>query len=165
MSAAYISRAQFDSDATFGLVVMSQMFIGFGMSFVFVPALSMALGAVKPEELASAAGLIAFTRTASMAFSAAITTTRWQDGMTINHALITDQLSNRTGVDLMGAAGISSVQAPWHLDQLVQDQAVMLATNDTYFMFAAIVAFGAILIWFAPRPRLKAPAPRAVGAS
>jgi DHA2 family multidrug resistance protein len=158
MSAAYLWRGQFNSEVTFGQVVLSQVFIGSGMSLVFVPALTMALGSVKPQELASAAGIVAFVRTASMAFSAAITTTRWQDGMTINRAGIVDRLADATGVNALAAAGFAHDKVPWHLDRIVQEQAVMLATNDVYYMFAAIVTVGAFVIWLAPRvrPRPKA---------
>jgi DHA2 family multidrug resistance protein len=155
MAAAYSWRASFNADVTFEIVVVSQILIGMGMSFVFGPAMTLAFRSIEPHELANAAGMTAFVRTASMAFSAALTTTHWQDGMTINRAGIVDRLGPHPGAATFDAAGISAQHVPWQLEKLVEDQAVMLATNDTYFMFAAMVAVGAVVVWLAPNRKLK----------
>jgi DHA2 family multidrug resistance protein len=153
MAGAYLWRGYFTTGVTFELVVFSQILIGIGMSFVFGPAMSLAFGAVKPQEIPNAAGVVAFLRTLSMAFSAAITTTKWQDGMAVGHARIVDGMSSAAGNSALEAAGVAADQIPWHLDRIVQDQAVMLATNNTYFMFACMVVVGAVVVWLAPRPR------------
>ena len=51
------------------------------------------------------------------------------------------------------AHGYSAYQALQTLDNLVQSQAVMLATNQMWFVLAAIVASVAVGVWLSPKPK------------
>ncbi len=55
---------------------------------------------------------------------------------------------------LSGAAahGVGQHQALSLLDLMVQRQSVMLATNDTFLILAAMMAASAAIVWIAPKP-------------
>ena len=65
-------RTTFNTDISFWGLVPAQMALGLGMPLFFLPMMSMSMGAVKPEETASAAGLINFLRTMAGAFATGV---------------------------------------------------------------------------------------------
>ena len=114
------------------------------MPFFFVPLMGMALASVDPEETAGAAGLMNFARTLSGAVAISITTTQWENNATIHRA------------DMVGALNLDALPGVFGigtLDGLVQNQAVMLATNQTFLSVAGLFAISAIVVWLAPRPQ------------
>ena len=52
----------------------------------------------------------------------------------------------------MGAVGMSTEQARGTVDQLVQGQSVMLATNQVFLAMAVLFVAAALIIWLAPKP-------------
>ncbi|NWN27594.1 multidrug efflux MFS transporter, partial [Escherichia marmotae] len=56
-------RVHWNSQADFWSLAFPQMLQGIGMPFFFIPLTTLALGSVRPEETASAAGVMAFLRT------------------------------------------------------------------------------------------------------
>ena len=68
------------SEADFWTLAIPQLIQGAGMPFFFIPLTTLALGAVREEEVASAAGVMNFLRTMAGAVGTAIVTTMWYDG-------------------------------------------------------------------------------------
>ncbi|MDZ5649260.1 DHA2 family efflux MFS transporter permease subunit [Nitrospirillum sp. BR 11828] len=130
-------------DMTYGQISLPLLMQGLGMPFFFVPLTGLALASVNVEETASAAGLMNFLRTLSGAFATSLVNTLWEDGATRNRAELVDLL--RPG--LIGD-GLSIQQ----LDNLVQGQGVMLATNQIFLGVAVAFALSALVIWLAPKP-------------
>jgi DHA2 family multidrug resistance protein len=126
---------------------------GFGMPFFFVPLTALALSSVKEEETASAAGLMNFCRTLSGAFATSMVTTVWADNATRNHSELSGLLNGaQNTLDQMVSGGLSPDQARGNLDQLVQGQSVMLATNQVFLAMAVLFILSALVVWLAPRP-------------
>ncbi|PIB91787.1 DHA2 family efflux MFS transporter permease subunit [Caulobacter sp. FWC2] len=126
---------------------------GFGMPLFFVPLTGLALACVDEKETASAAGLMNFCRTLSGAIATSVVTTVWADNASRNHAALAGTLNDPQGVmDQMGASGMSSEQALGNIDQLVQGQSVMLATNQVFLAMAILFVASALIIWLAPKP-------------
>jgi len=48
--------------------------------------------------------------------------------------------------------GLSAQQALGAVDNLVQGEAVMLATNHIFLISALMFLFGACVVWLAPKP-------------
>jgi DHA2 family multidrug resistance protein len=154
-------QAHFASTVTLGMVIASQVAVGAFVAFFFSPAMTLALGFVPPDEVPAAVGLLSFTRTAAVAFATAIASTNWQNQTAHHRVAIVDAMHAWPALDRMTTAGLAPAQAVRQLDALVQNQAVMLATNDSYLIFAAAMAFGSLCIWLVPRAHaIKAePAP------
>ena len=152
-------RTTFTADMAYSQLIWPQIAQGLGMPLLFIPLMTVAMGAVKPWELASAAGLLAFVRTVSGAFATSITTTAWDDGGKKNHAVMAGRLQDPDqALNVMTAGGLSPDQALHQLDRIVQNQAVMTATNHIFMVTCAVMVVSVGAIWLAPRPQGRAPA-------
>src|SRR3984885_11581362 len=79
-------RAYATSDMSYWVIVIPLFFMGVGMPMYYVPLTGLAMGSVKEEETASAAGLMNFVRTISGAIATSLVTTSWQNRTIIAHA-------------------------------------------------------------------------------
>jgi DHA2 family multidrug resistance protein len=144
MGAMFFIRGEATTTMSFSQIALPILFMGVGMPFFFVPLMGMALSSVDPEETAGAAGLMNFARTLSGAVAISITTTNWENGAT------------RARADMVGALNPSPLPQGFGigtLDGLVQNQAVMLATNQTFLTVASLFGIAALAVWLAPRPK------------
>src|SRR5262249_30976622 len=157
-------RTGFASNAAFATVAITFVAQGVAMPFFFVPTTQIALTAVNPEETASAAGLSNFLRTISAAICAALATTWWEDAGARNHSDMAGALHDTTSFTAaLGHAGFSPAQALAQLEAMTQSQAVMLATDQVFWMMTAAFLVAACVVWLAPKPRIFPGAPAAGG--
>jgi DHA2 family multidrug resistance protein len=140
-------------DMTFSQISLPQLFEGLGMPMFFVSLTALALGSVNENEMESAAGLMNFIRTMGGAIATSTVNTSWDDQIRYIHA----ELSGLT--DSMGIAtnnminsGVNSDLSRVIIDNVLYGQSVMMATNKIFMVIAAIFAFAAFVIWFAPKP-------------
>jgi DHA2 family multidrug resistance protein len=131
---------------------------GIGAPFFFIPLTALALSCVDPQETASAAGLMNFLRTLSGAVSTSLVTTAWENQTNV---LRTDLVSSVASPEQVAAmlgntSEAGQVAALYTLDQVLQSQAVMLATNQIFLVVSCTFAFAAAAIWLAPKPKQKA---------
>ncbi|CAL4866921.1 Multidrug export protein EmrB [Asticcacaulis sp. MM231] len=126
---------------------------GFGMPLFFVPLTALALSSVSEAETASAAGLMNFSRTMAGAIATSIVNTVWADNATYQRSELVGVLNGASDMmNDLAAKGMSLEQARGTLDQLVQSQSVMLATNQVFTVIAILFVLSAFVIWLAPRP-------------
>jgi DHA2 family multidrug resistance protein len=115
--------------------------------------MSLAMGSVKPAETASASGLINFLRTMSGAFATAVITFAWHHSATGSRVDLSGVLNDPQGVlAKIRATGETAQQALQSLDNMVQTQSVMLATNHIFQFVGAILLLTAAGIWLMPKP-------------
>jgi DHA2 family multidrug resistance protein len=127
------------------------------MPFFFVPTTQIALTSVNPEETASAAGLSNFLRTISAAVFAALATTWWDDAGARNHSTIAGALNDPAGfTQTLGHAGLTPAQSLAQLEALTESQAVMLATDQMFWIMTAAFLLAACVVWLAPKPKIFA---------
>ena len=113
-----------------------------------------------PQETASAAGLINFMRTTAGAFGTSITTTAWENLGSIHRADLVGNLNgSRQALSVLSNAGFTAGQSTGQLDNLVQSQAVMAATDQVFLITAIVMVISACCIWIAPKPKLVGQAP------
>jgi DHA2 family multidrug resistance protein len=143
LGAVAFFRGHSTTDMTFWQVAEPLLVMGVGMPFFFIPLTGLALSSVDPKDMAGAAGLMNFSRTLFGAFAVSVITTQWENGTTHNRA------------ELAGVIHPEQLPAsadPGLLDHLVQGQAVMLATNQTFLAVTALFALAGVLVWLAPKP-------------
>jgi len=146
-------RTGFQSDVSFWGLAMPQLVQGFAMPFFFLPLTALAMGAVKPSETASAAGLLNFMRTTAGAFATSLTTTAWENLTSARHSDLAGALNTpKATLASLQAMGMSAGQALGQLDQTVQGQAVMLATNRVFMVLGFVFVLAAATVWVAPKP-------------
>lgn len=127
-------------DMTFSQVAVPLLFQGIGMPFFFIPLSALALSSVEPNEIASAAGLMNFLRTLSGAFAASIVTSAWSDHAAINRSELISSMQPHPEVPVV------------ILNQMVDAQSIMLATNQLFLLASVVLMFAASVIWLAPKP-------------
>jgi len=149
-------RIGFTTDAGYWSIALPHLLLGAAVPFFFIPLTGLALSSVRPEETASAAGLLNFARTTSGAFAVSITTTAWSNETTLHHVDLAGNLHNPNAtLGALQSLGLSAQQAVGALDNLVQGQAVMVATDHIFLINALLFLVGAGVVWFAPRPKAQ----------
>lgn len=143
------------TDMTHLQVSIPMLIQGIGMPFFFVPLTALALASVDPAEVASAAGLMNFLRTLSGAMATSVVTTAWEDQTNILRSDLVDKIAAPEQIaSLLGdITQAGQTMALYGLDQLLQTQAVMLATNHIFVVVSCTFAFAAMAIWLAPKPK------------
>ncbi|HEY2660074.1 MAG TPA: DHA2 family efflux MFS transporter permease subunit [Caulobacteraceae bacterium] len=147
-------RTGFASNIGFWSLAAPQLAMGFAMPFFFLPLTGIALGSVQPQETASAAGLMNFMRTTAGAFGTSLTTTAWENMGNARHADLAGSLNApQQSLDLFQTLGLTADQSLKQLDNLVQGQAVMLATDKVFMICSVVFVIAALAMWMAPKPR------------
>jgi len=153
IAAVMLLRTYVTVDVTYWQIAIPLILMGFGLPMFFVPLTALSLGSVEEHETASGAGLQNFLRTMSGAITTSLVTTAWDDKTTTAHAELAG-LADRNGDTLttLAGSGMSHDAAVSQLNNMVQGQSVMIATNQLMFVVALAFAIAACVIWLAPRP-------------
>ncbi len=142
------------TDMTYWNVALPLLIMGIGLPLFFVPLSGLALSSVNPEEAESASGLMAFLRTLAGAIATSIVTTVWEGKIKQNYADMVGSIDASGEVARqMSQMGQTKLETALIYSQNLQGQAVMLATNQTFFVLAFVTFFAAMTIWFAPKPK------------
>jgi DHA2 family multidrug resistance protein len=164
LAAVCLWRSGFDSDLNFRRIVAPQLTMGLGVPMFFLPLTAIALASVPAKEMASAAGLMNFMRTTAGAFGASVATTAWDNISNARHADLAGMLNKpQQTLDAFKAMGFTASQSVGQLDNMVQGQAVMLATDRVFLGCAAVFVIASLSIWLAPRPQSITGGPAAGG--
>jgi DHA2 family multidrug resistance protein len=147
------------TDATFWTLALPQLLQGAGVSLFMVPLTTISLGAVDPEETASAAGIANFGRTLASAVATALVTTYWSNQARADAAQMAGQVNGGTEtMTRLQEHGYSVEQSRGVLDQLVTQQGMAVGTTHLFMVAAVVLLMAASAIWLAPRPKRAAPA-------
>jgi DHA2 family multidrug resistance protein len=144
-------RAYATSDMSYWVICIPLFFMGVGMPMYYVPLTGLAMGSVKEEETASAAGLMNFVRTISGAIATSLVTTCWQNRSIIAHAKLTDIVDPTGQVASMLPSGLSGQMVREMLNNLVSSQSLMLATNGLMLIIGAVFLIASVSIVLAPK--------------
>jgi DHA2 family multidrug resistance protein len=156
---AFVSfwNSTFTLDVPFNHVIWPRIVQGIGVACFFVPMTTITLSSVSDERLASASGLSNFFRTLSGAIGTAISTTYWENDTIYHHAVLTESVStyapNTTAYsDVLTGLGFAGQSLTAQLNQIVTQQAYMMATNDFFRISCAGFIVLAALVWIT-KPR------------
>lgn len=151
-------RAFGTTDMTYSQIALPMLIQGIGLPFFFVPLTGLALSSVDPSETASAAGLMSFLRSLSGAFATSIVTTAWENKTNVFRSELVGKTVSPDEIALtLGDTSSTGQAIALHiLDQNVQSQAIMLATNQIFLIVACTFIFAALTIWLAPKPVRRA---------
>lgn len=137
-------RAFGTTEMTYAQIALPLLFQGMAMPFFFIPLNGLALSSVKPNQIASAAGLMNFMRTLAGAFATSVVTTAWENQAAFNRTEIVSAMQSHAEIPLA------------ILNNQVESQSVMLATNQTLFYISIVFVIAATIIWLAPKPKTLA---------
>jgi DHA2 family multidrug resistance protein len=146
-------RAQWTSEADFWTLAMPQIWQGFAMSFFIVPLTSISLSAVRPDEIASAAGLQSFLRTMAVAISTSVALTFWGNAERVAHSDIASTLNGDDTMTALTGAGFSVEQGRQVIANVVTQQSTIVAVDQTFVVAAIAMFVAAGLVWLSPAPK------------
>ncbi|KRB86447.1 multidrug resistance protein B [Sphingomonas sp. Root710] len=150
---ATLLRVTWTSGADFATLITPQFVMGLGMPFFFITATSVSLGSIPPNEMASAAGLQNFVRTIALAASTSIVMTYWGDQSRVANSELAGKLNGDATTSTLIASGLSPEQARAMIAQLVDREAVTLATDKVFLIAGLAMIAIAAWVWTSPRPK------------
>lgn len=151
--ATTLLRSLATTDMSFWQIYGVLLLVGAALPMFFLSLTILSMGAVQPDETENAAGLSGFVRTVSSAFATSVVTTRWDKYTTVYHADLVGRSPNlQLELERLARSGFNLDQARVVLDQVVQNQALVLATNRLFWEIGSFLALGLCLIWLIPRP-------------
>lgn len=150
---ATLLRVNWTSSMDFFHLAFPQFVMGLAMSFMFITTTSISIGSVPPAQAASAAGLQNFLRIIGMAAATSIVMTYWDNQARMAGSDLAGKLNSGPTEATLAQAGFPADQARAIIGQLVDKEALTLAT-DKIFLIAGLLMWGvAAFIWLAPRPK------------
>jgi MFS transporter, DHA2 family, multidrug resistance protein len=147
-----VMRTGWSTDADFWTLALPQLLQGFGISFFMIPLTTVSLSAVRPDQVASAAGLQNFLRTLAIAVSTSLALTVWGDGQRVARSELVSKLQPDEAVRNLQNAGMGMEQARQMISNTVEGQAIMLAVNHTFWVTTCVLLAAAALVWLSPCP-------------
>jgi len=147
-----IVRSNWTTGVDFWTLATPQIVQGFGMAFFILPLTTISLGAVRPEETASAAGLQNFIRTISIGIATALAMTALDNTQQAAHSEIAGKLQPDETMRVLSDAGFSFDQSIRVVANLVDREAVMIGVDYVFLLTAVAFFVSAAVIWITPKP-------------
>jgi DHA2 family multidrug resistance protein len=156
LAASFFMRAHLTTDSGYANVAIPMFVLGAGIPACIICLTSLGVSDLPPQKVASGAGLQNFIRIMSMAVGASLTQTYWEHMTQYDHAelvAVTDSNRLRSTIDMISGTVNGAADPTALLARLVDQQSVMLATNDFYAL-ATLLMLGCIgVVWFIKRPK------------
>ncbi|CAG4882782.1 multidrug efflux system protein [Georgfuchsia toluolica] len=148
----------FNTDIAFSNIVIPRFIQGIGILTFFVPLTTLTLAGLPPQLMASAAGLMAFTRFVAASIGVSLSIAYWEHRTAYHHSTLVENATPYSPVtaDTLSAAqsvGFDATTGLTMIDRMAHQQAVMLATNDFFLVSAGIFVVLMFSVWFARAPK------------
>ncbi|QDF28677.1 DHA2 family efflux MFS transporter permease subunit [Halarcobacter anaerophilus] len=149
---SFYMRALLNIDATFASVAIPTFVLGAGIPACMITLTSLGISELKPEQITSGSGLQNFLRIMSMAIGSSLSQTYWEHMTKLNRVELLNMESYNEKIQLLqNEIDISSQAAYQYFSNMIENQAVMLATNDFYANSTILILlFGIFAIFLRP---------------
>lgn len=147
-----IVRSQWTSGADFWSLALPQLYQGFAVPFFFVPLTAVTLGAVLPEETASAAGLQSFLRTLASAIATSLVLTAWGNSQRVAQNEMAATLNPDDAQRQLAQIGADPETSRHIIGNIVGQETMIVALDHIFLLTAAVLFLAALAIWITPRP-------------
>ncbi len=147
-------QGSFNTDVDYWHLVGPRFATGFGMVTFFVPLTALILTDIPPRMMASATGLANFVRILAGSLGTSATIALWDHRTTLHYSQLAEQINiyspaTEHALSGIGAMGLHGPSALALLAHGVESQAVMLGTNDIFWLSGVIFAALMGMVWFA----------------
>jgi DHA2 family multidrug resistance protein len=151
-------RSNFNTQASFGTILIPTLVQGVAMAFFFIPLVSITLSEISPERIPAASGLSNFIRITAGAIGTSVATTVWENRTILHHAQLSESINQGNGMAVsalngLTSSGLTNDQALGQINRIIDQQAAMLAANDVFYASAIIFMLLIPLIWLAHAPK------------
>ncbi len=155
-------RTQFTTSADFATIALPQLLQGVAVSMFFAPLVSINMGGIAPERMASASGTQNFLRTMCGSFGTSLAVALWTRRESVHRSQLAEHVNTYDPQSTLfsarlGDAGMPPDQIHAVLDRLLSGQANMLATNDVFWLCGCLLIALIPVIWLT-RPPFGRPA-------
>ena len=150
-------RTQFTTSADFVTIALPQLLQGVAVSMFFAPLVSINVGGIAPERMASAAGTQNFLRTMCGSFGTSLAIALWTRRESLHRAQLAEHISIYAPQTSwfsarLEATGLAPDQVNAALERILAGQANMLAANDVFWLCGCILIALIPVIWLARPP-------------
>jgi len=150
-------RTHFTTGADFITIASPQLLQGVAVSMFFAPLVSINIGGIAPERMASAAGTQNFLRTMCGSFGTSLAVALWTRRESLHRSQLAEHINaydpqSTLFSERLGAVGMPPDQIHAVLDRLLSGQANMLATNDVFWLCGCLLILLIPVIWLAKPP-------------
>ena len=148
----------FSTDIGYFNLFVPRFIQGIGVAFFFVPLASMSLSELTPKELASGAGLSNFLRILAGSFGTSLSITLWERRSALHYSQLAEHITNTNAASTRALDHLQSLTGSADaayavLSRIVTKQAVMLATDDIFWLSGCLFLSLIAVLWLARRPR------------
>ena len=151
LAVSFFMRAHLTPQADYVSVAVAMFILGAGVPACLVTLTALAVSDLPPEKVANGSGLQNFIRIMAMAAGASLTLTYWEHVTKEYRANLVSIIDSATTLSpLAGSSADSTLPA---FSRMVDEQAMMLATNDFYAMATILVLIFAGVVWMNKRPK------------
>jgi DHA2 family multidrug resistance protein len=145
-------RSNFNTQADFWTIMIPTIIQGVAMAFFFIPLMTITMSGLPPDRIPAASGLTNFVRITAGAMGTSISTTLWESRAALHHTQLAEAVnpSNpaaQATLSGLRAAGLSAEQALAQVNQIVTQQAFMLAAADIFYLSAGLFLLLIPLVW------------------
>ncbi|HEY2810951.1 MAG TPA: DHA2 family efflux MFS transporter permease subunit [Rhabdochlamydiaceae bacterium] len=142
--------AFFDTDVNLSIIELSRLFLGCGLYFFITPLFTLSMLDIEQEKLPSAAGIFHFVRAMVGGVGTSVFTTMWIRRTAYHHQIVGENLTpfsfqTDTFLSQLSQLGLHGKKALEQMNQILNDQAAMLAINDCFWVmgwtFIALIFF------------------------
>jgi len=150
-------RTQFTTGADFATIALPQLLQGVAVAMFFAPLVSINVGGIAPERIASATGTQNFLRTMCGSFGTSLAIALWTRRESLHRAQLSEHISiyapqTAEFSGRLGAAGMPPDQIHAVLEWILAGQANMLATNDVFWLSGCLLLILISVVWLTRPP-------------
>ncbi len=150
----------FNTDVPFWDLVAPRFTMGFGMVAFFVPLTALTLVDIPPRMMASATGVANFVRILAGSLGTSATVALWDRRTALHHSQLAEHVNPYNPAAAHAFAGVEKLgldpaQGYAMLERSVHSQAVMLGTNDMFWLSGVLFAALIGVVWLAKPERVK----------
>ncbi|MEB4592850.1 DHA2 family efflux MFS transporter permease subunit [Candidatus Thiothrix sp. Deng01] len=147
----------FTPDVDFWSVALTRLFMGIGISCFFLPLVTINLSGLEGRQIAAASGLSSFMRNLGSSFGTAVMVSLWSHRATLHQSQLVEHITDysaptQTALDTLAGLGLPHQGALLWINNQIQVQAYLLATNDTMLLSGLMMLSLTLLIWWAKPP-------------
>jgi DHA2 family multidrug resistance protein len=130
---------------------------GVAVAMFFAPLVSINVGGIAPERMASATGTQNFLRTMCGSFGTSLSIALWTRRDSVHRAQLAEHISvyapqTSEYAGRLGANGLPPDQVHGVLERMLAGQANMLSTNDVFWLSGCLMIALIPVIWLARPP-------------
>lgn len=150
-------NASFNTAVSFEQIILPRFIQGIGLSFFFIPLLSIILSGLPTERMANALGLAHFFRILGGSFGTSLSVTLWERREIIHNSQLVESfsplqpLAHQT-LQQLHKTGFTGTKALAQIAKAMAHQAYMLASNDIFLLSAWIFLGLLVIVWLAQPP-------------